>query len=146
MECPELFDALPSKKTMASIKFLRNCFRRDIIGDRRSPSFATFWRAVQLFAPDVEVSLETPTSSRNTQELQPAFDLVCQLMGKLPSSMAVFLANGSSPKSSPVPHLMDAVNAYLKSPFPRPTAPGLLVRVCLTSFCASVTLGLDAWA
>jgi hypothetical protein len=124
----DLRDLIPSKKQMGSIKFLRNCFRRDIIGDRRSPTFSLFWRAVKAYAPDVDISLDTPTSSRNTTELQPAFDLVCRLLGDTPSSMAVFLSNGSSPESTPVPMLMETVAAFLDCPVARSASSG--VPVC----------------
>ena len=65
-----------SRKVLTSVKYLRNCFRRGIIGDRRSDTFNMFWTAVARFAPDVEVTVDRPTSSRNTTELQPAFNLV----------------------------------------------------------------------
>ena len=124
----DLRDTIPSKKTMSSIKFLRNCFRRDIIGDRRSASFALFWRAVRAYAPDADISLETPTSSRNTTELQPAFDLVCRLLGDAPSALSTFLSNGSSPESTPVPGLMEAVAAFLEHPSPRTSLSTATVR------------------
>jgi hypothetical protein len=124
---------LPPKKLTGSIKFLRNCFRRDIIGDKRIATFGTFWRAVQAYAPDVDISLDTPTSSRNTTELQPAFDFVCTLLADKRESLAVFLANGSSPESTPVPQLTEAVQAFLEHPTPRlpPEVPSACASVCV---------------
>ena len=130
---------VPPKKLTSSIKFLRNCFRRDIIGDRRVPMFSTFWRAVQAYAPDVEISLDTPTSSRNTTELQPAFDFVCSLLHDKPEAFSLFLANGSSPESTRVPGLFDAVTAFLRAPQPRlaPEVSCAPVCVCTAGHCGS---------
>jgi hypothetical protein len=69
-----------TRRVLTSVKYLRNCFRRGIIGDRRSDTFNLFWNAVGAFAPDVEITVDRPTSSRNTTELQPAFNLVVELL------------------------------------------------------------------
>ena len=104
-----------SRKLLTSVKYLRNCFRRGIIGDRRSDTFNWFWSAVARSAPAVEIVVDKPTSSRNTQELQPAFDLAIKLLRDKPDAMALFISNGTSPESTPVPELVEALHAFMAS-------------------------------
>ncbi len=60
-----------------SVRHLRNCFRTTVIGDVRTGTFQTFWAAVGRRAPEgMDVSLDKPTSSRNSGELRIAFALV----------------------------------------------------------------------
>jgi hypothetical protein len=110
MDVPPGSDA---KKLRGNVKFLRNCFRKDIIGDRRSRSFLAFWKAVNIFAPTANASLEKPTSSRNTFELLPAFDFVQHLLHDDPVAMSCFLLNGTSAQTTAVPGLHDAVVKFL---------------------------------
>ena len=73
--------ALPPRRHLApvpipSVRHLRNCFRTSVIGDVRTGTFQTFWAAVGRRSQGVEVTLDKPTSSRNSAELRVAFALV----------------------------------------------------------------------
>jgi hypothetical protein len=78
---PMTFPPLSSRGQISvpipSVRHLRNCFRTAVIGDVRTGTFQTFWAAVGRRCPHgLEVSLDKPTSSRNSGELRVAFALV----------------------------------------------------------------------
>ena len=104
-----------TRKLLTSVKYLRNCFRRGIIGDRRSETFNLFWTAVARSNPGVEIVVDKPTSSRNTLELQPAFDLCVKLLHDKPEALTAFVTNGTSPESTTVPELVEALHAFMAS-------------------------------
>lgn len=95
------------------IKQLRDCFRKDVLGEKGSLTFTLFWSAVALFAGDPAIPLDKPTSARNLSSLKPAYDFVCTLLADNPDALAVFQANATATAARPVPQLHEAVSAYL---------------------------------
>jgi hypothetical protein len=97
-----------------NLKQLRECFRKDVIGDKKSAEFSQFWRAVQLYSSNMDISRTKVSSSRPLNELQTAYDLVCSLLYDQPHALATFRANATAPIASPVPALAVAVNTFIE--------------------------------
>ena len=97
----------------SSLKQLRECFRKDVIGDKKSAGFSTFWRAVRLYAQDNSISLSKAPASRSLAELQPAYDFVMSLLHDQPQARDVFQGNGTAAIATPVPQLHELVQSFV---------------------------------
>lgn len=95
------------------IKQLRDCFRKDVIGEKGSLTFTLFWSCVGIFTNDPSIPLDKPTSARNLSSLKPAYDFVCSVLHDDPEALAVFHANATAPSARHVPRLHEAVSGYL---------------------------------
>lgn len=74
-----MYDVSSFKKISVplSVGGLRNCFRREVIGDRSTDSYASFWSAVALYGGDPSIcQVDKPTSARSMSALRPAYGLV----------------------------------------------------------------------
>lgn len=139
-----LFSRGPSDPR-SSLKQLRECFRKDVLGDKKSATFSAFWRAVRLYSQDATISLTRAPASRPLTELQPAYDFVLSLLHDAPEALEAFRGNATAAIAEPVPRLHEAVNAFLERVTARPVRPALAhapspacVYVCM---CLAVCAG-----
>ena len=107
-----------------SVKFLRACFKKQVLGGGRTSAPALrFWTAVNAFAPGLNAQLDKPGSSRTMAELQAAYDLVSTLLYDDPAALFLFLSNGSPGVSNEVPGLHSRVEGFLAALPPPPQPP-----------------------
>ena len=99
--------------TSLGIKQLRDCFRKDVIGEKGSVPFTLFWSAVGLYASEPSIPLDKPTSARNLSSLRPAYEFVCSLLHEDKEALDIFCENATLAVAKSVPRLHEAVAAYL---------------------------------
>ena len=125
----------PGNGNRNSVKFLRACFKKQVLGGgRTSPAALRFWTAVNTFAPTTHAQLDKAGSSRTMAELQAAYDFVSSLLADDPAALFLFLSNGTPGVSNEVPGLVRHVDDFLRRngggadvaappPLPSPPSP-----------------------
>ena len=99
-----------------SIKFLRACFKKQVLGGGRgAPTATRFWSAVNRFSPQLHAPADTAVAARPMAELQAAYDFVSSLLHDDPAALFLFLSNGTPGVSNEVPGLARHVDAFLAS-------------------------------